>query len=139
MASVCNDLLLPSLVDSLAQSDPSRVLYSVTKTKEPADGFNNICAADFARAVDRCSWFIEQNLGPGNGFPTLVYLGPQDLNYAILVLASIKTGYKLLLVSPRNTIEAHLSLLQKMACNTFLTPPNFILPIVKQILAMRPM
>ncbi|KAI1419683.1 hypothetical protein F5Y12DRAFT_776597 [Xylaria sp. FL1777] len=139
MPLVNNDLLLPSLVDDLARSDPSRILYSFAKTKDPADGFRDVCAADFARAVDRCSWFIDQHLGPGNGFPTLVYLGPQDLNYAIIVLASIKTGYKLLLVSPRNTVEANLSLLDQMKCNTFLTPPNFPLPVVRKVLDARPM
>ncbi|KAI0973640.1 hypothetical protein F4678DRAFT_486821 [Xylaria arbuscula] len=133
------DLLLPSLVDDLARSDPSRILYSFAKTKDPADGFRDVCAADFAQAVDRCSWFIDQNLGLGNDFPSLVYLGPQDLNYAILVLASIKTGYKLLLISPRNTVEANLSLLEHMKCNTFLTPPSFPLPVVRQILNIRPM
>jgi thioester reductase-like protein len=66
-------------------------------------------------------------------------MGPQDLVYPILVLASIKTGYKLLLSSPRNTVEAHLSLLEKTDCATFLLPPNFPLPAVKQITAARTM
>ncbi|KAI1739540.1 hypothetical protein F4680DRAFT_466372 [Xylaria scruposa] len=131
--------LLPSFVDDLARSHPSRILYSFARTKDPADGFRDVCAADFARAVDRCSWFIDQNLGPGIDFPTLVYLGPQDLNYAILVLASIKTCYKLLLISPRNTVEANLSLLDQMKCNTFITPPNFPSPVVRKILDVRPM
>ncbi|KAI1166564.1 hypothetical protein F5B18DRAFT_54086 [Nemania serpens] len=139
MSSENNDRLLPSLLDDLARSDPSRILYSFAKTKNPGDGFSDVCAADFARAVDRCAWFIDQTLSPGKDLPTLVYLGPQDLNYAIVVLASIKTGYKALLVSPRNTVDAHVSLLEKMKCNTFLTPPNFPLPVVKEILAARPM
>ncbi|KAI1293197.1 hypothetical protein F5Y03DRAFT_374470 [Xylaria venustula] len=139
MPSRNRNLLLPSLVDDLARSDPSRVLYSFAKTKHPADGFTDVCAAEFAQAVDRCSWFIDQQLGLGIDFPSLVYLGPQDLNYAILVLASIKTGYKLLLISPRNTAEANLSLLEHMKCNTFLTPPSFPLPVVRQILGRRPM
>jgi acyl-coenzyme A synthetase/AMP-(fatty) acid ligase len=139
MSAGVNNLLLPSLVDDIARADPGRVLYSYTKTRDPADGFVDVGAAEFALAVDRCSWFLDQTLGPGKGFPTLVYLGPQDLNYGILVLASIKTGYKLLLVSPRNTLEAYISLLEKTECDIFLTPPNFPLPAVKQILAARPM
>ncbi|KAI1147213.1 hypothetical protein F4825DRAFT_471765 [Nemania diffusa] len=131
--------LLPSVVDDLARSDPTRILYSFTKTRDPADGFEDVTAAVFARAVDRCSWFLHETLGPGKDFPTLVYLGPQDLNYGILVLACIKVGYKLLLVSARNTIEAHVFLLEQTECHVFLTPPNFPLPIVKQILAARPM
>ncbi|KAI0424717.1 hypothetical protein F5Y09DRAFT_323623 [Xylaria sp. FL1042] len=131
--------LLPSLVDELAQSDPSRVLYSVAKTKNPADGFRDISAAEVSRAVDRCSWLIENALGRGVDFPTILYLGPQDLNYAIILLASIKTGYKLLLSSPRNTLEAHLLLLDKTNCDIFLYPKGFPLPIINQILVSKKM
>lgn len=131
--------LLSSLVDEIAQSDPHRILYSIPKSKDISSGFQDINAKGFARAVDRCSWYLEKNLGHGHDFPTLTYMGPQDVIYAILILACIKTGYKLLLSSPRNTIEAHLSLLEKTDCGTFLLPPNFPLPIVKQILAARQM
>jgi thioester reductase-like protein len=131
--------LLPSLVDEIAQSDPHRVLYSIPKSKDISDGFQDIDATTFARAVDRCSWYLETNLGRGHGFPTLTYMGPQDLVYPILILACIKTGYKLLLNSPRNTVEAHLSLFEKTDCETFLLPPNFPLPAVKQILAAKQM
>ncbi|KAF2799236.1 acetyl-CoA synthetase-like protein [Melanomma pulvis-pyrius CBS 109.77] len=131
--------LLPSLVDEIAQSDPHRILYSIPKSKDISGGFQDINAKVFARSVDRCSWYLETNLGHGHDFPTLTYMGPQDVVYAILILACIKTGYKLLLSSPRNTIEAHLSLLEKTDCGTFLLPPNFPLPAVKQILAARQM
>ncbi|KAI1396390.1 hypothetical protein F4819DRAFT_475493 [Hypoxylon fuscum] len=139
MASPTGERLLPSLVDEIAQSDPHRVLYSVAKTKNPADGFHDIDARAFARAVNRCSWYIDENLGRGHAFPTLTYMGPQDVLYGILVLACVKTGYKLLLNSPRNTLDAHLSLLETMDCETFLTPASFPLPAVNQILAARPM
>ncbi|KAK3945721.1 hypothetical protein QBC46DRAFT_371464 [Diplogelasinospora grovesii] len=131
--------LLPSLVDEIAASDPERVFFSVAKTKNPADGFQDITAKAFARAVNRCAWYIEQSLGRGKDFPTLTYMGPQDLVYAILIPACIKTGYKLLLNSPRNTLEAHLFLFEKTDCNVFLLPPNFPLPVIKQILAAREM
>ncbi|RYP00943.1 hypothetical protein DL764_006344 [Monosporascus ibericus] len=131
--------LLPSLVDEIALSDPDRVLYSIAKTKNVADGFHDISAKAFARAVDRCAWYINKNLGSGRDFPTLTYIGPQDAVYAILILACVKTGYKLLLNSPRLTLEVHLSLFEKTGCNTFLLPPNFSLPVIKQILAARQM
>ncbi|KAI5918368.1 hypothetical protein F4810DRAFT_704251 [Camillea tinctor] len=131
--------LLPSLVDEIAQTDPHRVLYSVAKTQNPEDGSEDIGAKTFAQAVDRCAWHIEEHLGRGQGFPTLTYLGPQDLVYGILVLACAKTGYKLLLNSTRNTLKAHLSLLKEMRCGVFLLPPDFHLPIVKQILAVKEM
>jgi thioester reductase-like protein len=131
--------VLPSLVDEIAQSDPGLILYSVAISKDIHDGFRDIDARTFARAVNCCSWYLEQNLGRGKRFPTLTYMGPQDVVYAILVLACIKTGYKLLLSSPRNTLEAHLSLFEKTDCNDFLLPPQFPLPVIKQILAAREM
>ncbi|KAI2640771.1 hypothetical protein GGS26DRAFT_539733 [Hypomontagnella submonticulosa] len=139
MESTPGERLLPSLLDEIAQSDPHRVLYSVSKTKNPAEGFEDIDAQTFARAVNRASWYIDRKLGRGHGFPTLTYMGPQDLVYGILVLACIKAGYKLLLNSPRNTLEAHLSIFEKTDCATFLSPTDFPLPAVKQILAARPM
>lgn len=131
--------LLPSLVDELAATDPGRVLYSFPHTNDPKDGFRDISAKTMARAVNRCAWYLEDTLGRREWFPTLMYLGPQDLTYAILVLATIKTGYKLLLTSPRNSLGAHLSLLEKTRCDTFLLPPNFPLPMARQILAAREM
>ena len=131
--------LLPSLVDEIASTDPGRIFYSVAKTRNPADGFYDVSAQAFARAVDRFAWHIERNLGRGHNFPTITYMGPQDVVYAIAILASIKTGYKLLLNSPRNTLESHLSLFEKTECHTFLLPPNFPLPVIQQILAARQM
>lgn len=131
--------LLPSLVDEIAEFEPHRVVFSIAKTKDPADGFQDISAKAFANAVDRCAWHIENSLGPAKDFPTLVYIGPQDLVYVTLLFACIKTGYKIMFVSPRNSLEAHLSLLERTDCDTFLLPPNFALPVVKDILAARQM
>lgn len=131
--------LLPQLVDKIAESNPDQVLYALQKTKYAADGFQDVSARVFAQAVNRCAWFIEKNLGRGQDFPTLTYLGPQDLVYGILVLACNKTGYKMLFNSPRNTLKAHLSLFEKTDCNTFLLPSNFALPVVQQILDSRAM
>ncbi|RYP15959.1 hypothetical protein DL765_005399 [Monosporascus sp. GIB2] len=108
--------LLPSLVNEIALTDPGRVLYSVAKTGNLTDGFQDISATAFARAVDCYAWYLDKNMGPGRDFPTLTYMGPQDVVYAILILACVKTG-----------------------CNTFLLPPNFALPVIKQILAARQM
>ncbi|KAI2470038.1 hypothetical protein F4781DRAFT_421566 [Annulohypoxylon bovei var. microspora] len=139
MAPVLGERLLPSLVDEIALSDPHRLLYSVARTKNPADGFRDIDIKSFACAINRFSWYIDEHLGRGQGFPTLAYIGPQDLLYAISVLACIKTGYKLLLISTRNTLEANLSLFEKTDCKTFISPTNFPLPVVKQVLTARPM
>lgn len=78
--------LLPSVIDQVAKASPSRILYSVPKTKDIVDGFQDIDAQAFAQAVNRCAWHLEKTIGRGQpGFPTLLYMGPQDIVYAILV------------------------------------------------------
>ncbi len=132
--------LMPVLLDEIVATDPDRVLYSIARTDNPADGFQDISAAVFARAVDRCAWFIHETLGrpEDKAFPTLTYMGPQGLEYAIVTLACVKVGYKLLLSSLRNTLEAHLALLDGTECLAMLLPPGFRVPIAEQILAARP-
>lgn len=81
--------LLPTFIDEIARNDPSRIFYSINKTKDPADGFQDITSKAFAQAVDRCAWHLEKTLGHGHDFPTLLYMGPQDVVYAILVRINI--------------------------------------------------
>lgn len=131
--------LLPTLIDQLAETDPDRVSFSYPKSTTLSDGFQDVTIAQFARAIDRCAWHLETRLGRGENFPTLLYLGPQDIMYGVLTVAAIKTGYQLLLIGLRNSLEANLNLLEDTNCNVFLMPPRFPLPVVKQILEARPM
>lgn len=132
--------LLPNVIDELASTDPERVIYSYTRTKNPADGFRDVTVKALSRAIDRCAWHITEQLGPPKeAFPTIAYMGPQDVVYTILIMASVKAGYKVLLTSLRNTIEAHLHLMEATNCQTFAMPPGYPLPTVQQILAARPM
>lgn len=125
--------LLPSLVDEIAAADPDRVLYSITKTNDPADGFQDITAAAFARGVNRCAHYIAKTIGRGIDFPTLAFVGPQDPIYGIVVLACIKTGYKTLLLASRNTLEANQSLIENTNCKTLLLPSGFLLAGIEKL------
>ncbi|KAI0018397.1 hypothetical protein F4780DRAFT_794633 [Xylariomycetidae sp. FL0641] len=131
--------ILPALIDELAHCNPDRILYSVAIANNPVNQFQDITVKAFAEAVNRCAWHIADNLGPGHGFPTLTYLGPQDLIYVVLILACNKTGYKLLLNSPRCSLKEHLGLLEKTDCNIFLVPSASSPPIVQKILNARDM
>ena len=91
----CGRRLVPGVVDDIAAKYPNKPFISLAKTADPADGFEDITYHTFARAVDRCAWWIEKSLGRSSTFQTLfTYLEPQDLRHGILVLAAIKTGYK---------------------------------------------
>jgi thioester reductase-like protein/acyl-CoA synthetase (AMP-forming)/AMP-acid ligase II len=134
-STVLGQRLIPMLVDQLAQSEPDRIIYSVARTHDPSGGFLDVSAQALARAVDRCSWHIEERLGRGENFPTLAYMGPQDALYSIFILAGIKTGYKIFLDSPRNSREAHVHLFEKTQCSTLCIPSHFSPPLVKDLAA----
>ena len=96
----CGHRLVPAIVDDIAARQPQKPFISLAKTSNPRDGFEDITYHAFARAIDRCAWWLEENLGRSSTFQTLfTYLEPQDLRHGILVLAAIKTGYKVSLDS----------------------------------------
>lgn len=87
--------LLPHVVDERAKTGYARPYASIAKSQNPADGFEDISYARFANAINRaCHWldaelskYIEQK-------DVYAYLGPNDLRYAILFLATMKTSRK---------------------------------------------
>lgn len=125
--------LFPSLVDDITRSDPNRILYSIARTRDPSDGFLDVSAKSFARAVDRCAWYLQDQLGPVHDPPTVTYMAPQDIVHAILVPACSKIGCVPLFNSLRNTLDVHLALFYQTQCDIFL------LPAAQQIIKARPM
>ena len=86
--------LLPILVDEIALSDPDRVFVSFPSTDGTDTKYQDVNFASLARAINRCSWWLEENIGRSESFETLSYMGPQDLRLIVLVFAAIKIGHK---------------------------------------------
>jgi acyl-coenzyme A synthetase/AMP-(fatty) acid ligase len=146
--------LLPSMVDENAEKAPEKLLAYIPRSGDLKDGFTSVTRGDFARAVNRCAWWLEGLLGTSTTFETLSYLGPSDLRYFILIIAVSKVGYKvssiafstrsqtlivktkLFLPSPRNSVEAQVNLFNKTSCEVLITIPS---NKVKEYLEQRPM
>lgn len=90
----CGRRLLPVLIDEIASSSATRPFVAIPKASDPKDGFIDINYFTFARAINKCAWWIEKELGRGQLFETIAYIGPLDLLYPILIFAAVKTGYK---------------------------------------------
>lgn len=86
--------LFPTLIDERASSEPSKPFASIPKSSDLRDGFVDISYHHLARAIDRCSWWLENKLGKARNFETIGYLGILDLRYTILMFACVKVGYK---------------------------------------------
>ncbi|KAJ5727271.1 NRPS-like enzyme [Penicillium malachiteum] len=126
--------LIPNLVDYYAASKPD-ALYAEYPMNPMSfdDGYRKITYKAFANAINGLAHWLTETLGPGNG-EVLCYVGPNDLRYPALVLGAVKAGYCMFLTSPRNSIAAHKSLLERLECTTFLTPvprPPFVGPILE--------
>ncbi|KAJ9348646.1 putative NRPS-like enzyme [Paecilomyces variotii] len=113
--------LFPHIIDERAQLGYSRPFAYIAKSPHAQDGFEEISYRRLANAINRASWWIVNNPSPllseGGIF---AYVGSNDLQYLILAVAAVKTGRKILVPSPRNTVEAQQLLFDRIGCKTIL-------------------
>lgn len=64
--------------DELAVAVPDHPLFAYAKTNWPAGGFVDVTARQFARAVNRASWWLHELLGQPASFETIGYMGPSE-------------------------------------------------------------
>ena len=87
--------LIPTLIDEFACSKPNKTYCFVARSSAVEDGFESISYSQFANAINRCSYWMDTQLGRGQNFNTVAYLGPSDcLLTIIIIVAAIKTGHK---------------------------------------------
>ena len=86
--------LLPSLVDSIAKTTPSRTYATIPVTIDLAKGFQDVSFIQMANAINNMANFLEIRFGRSDIFETLCFLGPPDLRTPVLFYAAIKCGFK---------------------------------------------
>ena len=98
--NACTALPLPTLIDDIAARRPNRPFISLPINNDDiSHGYRDFTFSDFARAVDRCAWWIVSKLGrcgedeKKDGTGILAYVGPQDVRYPVLMLGAAKAGY----------------------------------------------
>lgn len=90
----CGQRLLPTLIDYIASTDPTRPFVSLPKSTNVQDGFYDVDYHTYASAINCYSWRLKQEVGPPrHEFEKIAYMGPSDLRYAIFVIAAVKAGY----------------------------------------------
>ncbi|KAF7916863.1 hypothetical protein BELL_0163g00100 [Botrytis elliptica] len=130
--------LVHLIPDELARSVPDHSIFAYPKTDMPQDGFVEVSARSFANAINRTAWYLESILGkaPAGEFPAVAYQGHSDIRYFLFMFGAIKAGYKMLYLSPRNSVAGSLNVLEKSDCHIFLTARN---THVENILSQRNM
>ena len=86
-------MLLPTLIDEIARSDPHRLYCALVKSTSIEDGVVEVTYDDYANAVNRCAQWLEDTLGKGTHYNVLAYVGPTDIRYSLITLAAVKTGH----------------------------------------------
>ena len=101
-------ILLPVLIDNLAASEPDKLFCAYAESIGEADMLHKVSYKTFANAVNACAWWLQDTLGEGVDFETIAYLGPSDIQPAILTLAAAKVNRKVR--CPSHAPQAHMPL-----------------------------
>ncbi|KAL1838823.1 hypothetical protein VTJ49DRAFT_2180 [Mycothermus thermophilus] len=111
--------LLVNIVDQRAREEPDREWLYIPNSSDPKDGWKKISYKQAANAVNRVAHKLVQLTGKPakDEFPTVAYIGPNDVRYLIFTLGAIKAGYKALFISPRNSLEGQLNLFEQTDCH----------------------
>ncbi|RFU75191.1 nrps-like enzyme [Trichoderma arundinaceum] len=112
--------LLVNVVDGYAAHESERTFIYQPNSSNPKDGFRPITFGEVSNAVNYLAHELlqqaQKNIYPNDSFPTIAYIGPSDIRYAIIMLACIKAHCKALFISPRNSLEAQISLFKATQC-----------------------
>ncbi|AEO67434.1 e1d19424-68e3-4b8d-b354-183af06ce9e3 [Thermothielavioides terrestris] len=111
--------LFVDIIDDRARNEPHREWVSIPNSSDPKDGWKKITYKQAANAINRVAHKLVNVAGlPADGeFPTVAYIGPNDVRYLVFALGVIKAGYKALFISPRNTLEGQLNLFEQTDCH----------------------
>lgn len=71
--------LLPQIVDSLAATEPERIVFSLAKLVGNSLAFEQISAKAFTQAVDKTAWWLQSQVGKSDSIKPVGYIGPRKL------------------------------------------------------------
>ena len=89
--------LIPQVIDEIAARDPQREAFQLPQSDtDPKKGWKVVTYGEYAAAINRSAHEVVKTCGapPTDEFPTIAYIGPQDVRYLILLVAAVKAGYK---------------------------------------------
>ncbi|KAF2647901.1 acetyl-CoA synthetase-like protein [Lophiostoma macrostomum CBS 122681] len=138
--NACNtNKLLVQILDEVAQEDPDRLYGEIPSSPDTfADGYRKVSYRQLANGVNGMAHWIEANVGRSTTFETLVYFGPHDMRYIILVLAAVKTGFRMLFPSTRFATPAIVQIIQTIDSKTLLVAEP-VDPVVDSLLEIHQM
>lgn len=114
--------VVPHIVDEIARTAPNTKWVEVPRNNSNLqDGYKTLTFGQLSQAVSKMARWIEQTIGTSTSRETITYMDRQnDIRYIFAIIASMKTGYKVLLASTRNSEEGQRAILQRTQSKKFL-------------------
>lgn len=69
--------LLPQIIDELAASHPEQSLFSLSSMVKNVLEFRDVSARQFAKAVDKTAWWLQEKVGKPVAIQPIGYIGPR--------------------------------------------------------------
>lgn len=89
-----SEALLPQVAGHAAEQSSSRTIDLDIDGDWETEGYRNLSFGQVAKAVDAMAFWLDENLDVDKQFEPFAYYGSKDFQYAVVVLAAIKTGRK---------------------------------------------
>ncbi|KAI5253455.1 acetyl-CoA synthetase-like protein [Aureobasidium subglaciale] len=114
--------VVPHLVDEIAETAPDTKWVEVPRNDNNLqEGYKTLTFGQLSQAVSKMARWIEDTVGTSTSRETITYMDRQnDIRYIFAIIASMKTGYKVLLASTRNSEEGQRAILQRTQSKKFL-------------------
>lgn len=117
---------LIELIDNITSEDPTRSFTHIASSNDPRDGWKPVTFLQLANGVNYLAHAISKRVkNSTEQFPTVAYIGPNDIRYPMMLLACLRAGCKALFISPRNTTAVQLSLFEATNCDILYCPESF--------------
>ncbi|KAF2859785.1 acetyl-CoA synthetase-like protein [Piedraia hortae CBS 480.64] len=123
-----SDIAIPQVVERLALTNPYETWVRIPKDPDLTQGWKDVTYQDLAVAVDGLCYWIEKQIGVGDG-RVVAYMGLNDPRFVVAIVALIKTGYRALLPSLRNSRDGQAAILDRTDCNILLHGDNIDLVV----------
>ncbi|KAH7635497.1 hypothetical protein B0T09DRAFT_405537 [Sordaria sp. MPI-SDFR-AT-0083] len=111
--------LILDIIKERAHNEPDREWMSVPRSSDPKDGWKIVTYLDAYNGINRIAHKLTRVCGAPapNSFPTVAYIGPNDVRYHVFALGAVKAGFQALFISARNSAEGQLYLFEQTNCN----------------------
>ncbi len=79
--------LLPQIIDELAASHPEQSLFSLSTMVKNVLEFREVSARQFAQAIDKTAWWLQDKVGKQTAIQPIGYIGPRTFSLTLGVAA----------------------------------------------------